>query len=143
MDWLCSIRNAVSASAIRRSLAGPGNASGYITSILEDSHNRIWVGTVGTGLFRFDPANGRFATWGTPENGLGNETISTIRESRDGKLWVATEGNGVYKFDPLSKTVSNISRNNSGSPMIPYSGLSKTFAAPSGLAREMGWHNSA
>ncbi len=62
-----------------------------ITSILQDRTGVVWVGTAGSGLFRYQ--NGRFTVLDT-EDGLADMTIRALQEDRDGRLWVAT-ANGL------------------------------------------------
>jgi signal transduction histidine kinase/ligand-binding sensor domain-containing protein/DNA-binding response OmpR family regulator len=64
---------------------------GRITSILQDRTGVVWVGTAGSGLFRYQ--NGRFTVL-EKEDGLADMTVRALREDRDGRLWVAT-ANGL------------------------------------------------
>jgi hypothetical protein len=58
-----------------------------ITSIVEDRTGVVWVGTEGSGLFRYQ--NRRFTVLET-KDGLADMTVRALAEDRDGTLWVAT-----------------------------------------------------
>jgi ligand-binding sensor domain-containing protein/signal transduction histidine kinase len=63
----------------------------------------LWVGTIGGGLNRFDPATGLFRTI-TTADGLPNNTIYGILPDDNGNLWLTT-GCGLVRFSPSSETI--------------------------------------
>jgi len=62
----------------------------------------IWVGTIGDGLLRYDPANGTTEKY-TTFNGLPSNFVNSVAYSDD-YLWLGTES-GICRFDPLKKNV--------------------------------------
>ena len=71
--------------------------------ILEDSQNRLWIGTIGNGLYCYDPPE---TVWGEREQQsvLGSHLDSNIAlsiiETRDGVIWVGTANPGSFcRFD--------------------------------------------
>ena len=56
-------------------------------TLLLDHRGRIWAGTAGDGLFRYDA--GRWARYST-DQGLPSNTVNMVTESADGVLWAAT-----------------------------------------------------
>ncbi|MCY1720267.1 response regulator [Prolixibacteraceae bacterium Z1-6] len=69
-------------------------------SILLDGNDKVWLGTWGIGLFRFDPATEEFSRYPIyPENrGTINkdyDAILDIFEDRNGNIWLGTNGGGV------------------------------------------------
>ncbi len=79
--------------------------SNHISCIYEDSKNRLWVGTYGTGLIRIirDENNNpkEFIQLKKNEenvNSLSNDNVFSVLESTDGNLWVATFGGGLNKI---------------------------------------------
>jgi ligand-binding sensor domain-containing protein len=67
----------------------------WIYDLFQDSKGRIWVGTWGGGLARFDADQW---TIFTAKNGLHCNEVTCIREDTRGELWVATD-RGLNKFD--------------------------------------------
>ncbi|WP_352421453.1 two-component regulator propeller domain-containing protein [Proteiniphilum sp.] len=74
----------------------------YVQDIFEDTEGKIWVSTFTKGLYRYDPAAGKWDVFlhdpsGT-RNILYNKLTSVFEDSRK-NLWVTTEGGGFYLFD--------------------------------------------
>jgi len=71
-----------------------------ITSIAEDGAGSLWVGTNGSGLFRY--ANHRWTSF-TSQDGLSDDNINSIVEDREGNLWVGTVS-GLDRFQNTAIT---------------------------------------
>ncbi len=77
----------------------PGEANpGYVYAMLEDSAGRLWVGSGGSGLYRFRPEASDFLIY-RPEPGnrraLSDDFVSALMEDRRGRLWVGTRSGGL------------------------------------------------
>ncbi len=75
-----------------------------VSSVYQDRSGRIWVGTFGGGLSRFDDPEGHFTRFRhDPEdpNSLCHDIIWDIVEDRSGTLWLGVE-NGLCRFEPES-----------------------------------------
>lgn len=69
-----------------------------IRSFVDDRAGRLWVGTFGAGLLRFDePSHALIATG---SNGLPDPRISKLLLDDDGSLLVATAGGGAARYSP-------------------------------------------
>ena len=67
----------------------------------EDKQGRIWIGTNGGGLGRYD---GKYlATFGK-KNGLKSSGISSLLADSKGNVWVGTREAGLYRFDGVYTT---------------------------------------
>ena len=74
-----------------------------MTAILEDPDRRLWIGTYGGGLERFDPETGQFAHFRhDPKDAtsLSGDRVAAIAEAADGRLWVGTMETGLNLLDP-------------------------------------------
>ena len=63
---------------------------------------KIWFGTIGKGLGRFDPdeeGKSTAFTYLTSEQGLVNDNIYSITEDKLENLWIGTNGGGVSRFN--------------------------------------------
>ncbi len=77
----------------------------YVVSAHTDSKNRMWLGTYGGGLLRFDYEDSTFKAF-TTTDGLSNNMVYSIEEDRQGNLWLATN-RGVSKFNPDALSFKN------------------------------------
>jgi signal transduction histidine kinase/ligand-binding sensor domain-containing protein len=71
-------------------------------TLFHDSHNNMWVGTLGQGLWRVRPggAGGAFVIERTTElTGLSSDGVISLMEDRDGNLWVGTS-EGLNRLVP-------------------------------------------
>lgn len=76
----------------------------YVFAIHVDRANRIWAGTWGGGVSRFDGT--QWTNFNT-RNGLAGNVVYSITEAEDGALWFGTD-HGVSRFD--GKTWQNYGR---------------------------------
>lgn len=62
----------------------------------------LWIGTFQDGLFRLNPASGRYEqfTKGAEDGSLGNDNIFALTKDKKGRLWIGTNGGGVNIFHP-------------------------------------------
>ncbi len=81
--------------------------SWYVTKIIIDTtsvHHIMWIGTYGSGLVRYDPQTGSYASYiPNTENPHGNEDVNDFAKDKKGKIWITTE-HGFYQFDPERKS---------------------------------------
>ncbi|HPR31570.1 MAG TPA: response regulator, partial [Prolixibacteraceae bacterium] len=68
----------------------PGN---YVASLLEDSHNNIWIGTYGKGVAqcRVDSLDRLICRTFTQKDGLSNNVVYGIQEDLNGNMWFSTD----------------------------------------------------
>ncbi|WP_418992975.1 two-component regulator propeller domain-containing protein [Alistipes sp.] len=82
-----------------------GLSNSSVTTILEDSHHTVWLGTW-DGLNAFNGRDMRTYKYDpSDENSLSNNVIREIIEQRPGTVWVATD-NGVNRLDLLNDRIS-------------------------------------
>ena len=78
-------------------------ASGlFISCMLEDKDNTIWIGTHDNGIYYYNPitkTKGHFETEPTNKNSLTTNTINAIYEDKNQNLWFSTEGGGLCKLN--------------------------------------------
>lgn len=68
----------------------------YLRHMIIDDEDRIWLGTLRSGLFVFDKDMNRIAVYNT-DNGFPSNTINHIMMDSRKDIWVAT-GEGLVKF---------------------------------------------
>jgi ligand-binding sensor domain-containing protein/two-component sensor histidine kinase len=76
------------------------NNSNTITTIAEDNTGKLWLGTWGKGLFRFNKKNGEIRHFyfdNSNPHSLSYNRIMSILVDSEGTIWVGTFGGGLNK----------------------------------------------
>ncbi|NQZ08744.1 MAG: response regulator, partial [Algicola sp.] len=92
-----------------------------ITSLYEDSKGRLWVGTRGGGLNRFDAETQRFIHFKhdvLKHHSLSHATILSIFEDSNKILWFGTAGGGLNRFDEPSNQFEHFKYSESDSDSL-------------------------
>ncbi|MDR3459638.1 MAG: two-component regulator propeller domain-containing protein [Verrucomicrobiae bacterium] len=69
-----------------------------IYDLYEDHEQRLWVATLGGGLFRYDAGGGLLHL--TSQSGLPTDFVRSVMEDREGNIWAGTEGGGLCRLKP-------------------------------------------
>jgi ligand-binding sensor domain-containing protein len=83
--------------------------SDALEAICVDKEGNIWVGSLGAGLFKFDPTKARFTQFrhlATDSNSVNADWISALLSDKDGNIWIGT-GNGLDRFNPQTGKFSH------------------------------------
>ncbi|MBC7873725.1 MAG: helix-turn-helix domain-containing protein [Ferruginibacter sp.] len=104
-DGLYRIENG---RVIRHYLKGTGKydlPSNQLTDMCRDpfTNNKIWIGTLGQGLVRWNVTAGTEKVY-TTDDGLPNNTIYSIVPDDKNNLWISTN-NGICRLNPGTGTV--------------------------------------
>jgi signal transduction histidine kinase/ligand-binding sensor domain-containing protein len=99
-----------------KKVAGIPDTSSFSYDIVEDAEGMLWIGSLGGGVYRFNPETGRFIAHYTHESGnpnsLCHNSVYALLFDKLGRLWIGTSGGGVsilkpktqefvsYKYDP-------------------------------------------
>ncbi len=75
-----------------------------VRSACTDKSGKLWFGTLGGGVSRYD---GKTFTNYTTREGLANNDVYSILEDKHGNLWFATYGGGVSRYDGKRFTTFN------------------------------------
>jgi len=90
-----------------------------------DKAGAIWIGTIGGGLERFDPATQLFTHYRHSDKdpgSLSSDTVQAICEDRDGVLWIGTE-NGLNRFDKKSGKFTRFLHEENNSTTLSYNNV--------------------
>jgi signal transduction histidine kinase/ligand-binding sensor domain-containing protein len=66
--------------------------------LYEDRQNRLWVATLGDGLFRYGSDGSVLHL--TTKDGLPNNFVRCVTEDREGNIWAGMEGGGLCRLKP-------------------------------------------
>jgi ligand-binding sensor domain-containing protein/class 3 adenylate cyclase len=83
---------------------------GYITSIYQSKHGEYWMGSLGSGLIKWDERAKKTTVY-NQSDGLPNDVIYGVVKDQKGYLWLSTN-KGLCQFDPNKKTVKNFTEIN-------------------------------
>lgn len=66
----------------------------YVSAICEDRSGKVWIGTFGSGLFRYDVQRNSVSS----VEGIGCNEVTGIVEDENGGIWVSTLA-GLYRYN--------------------------------------------
>lgn len=81
-----------------------------IYSMISDKQGRLWLGSMGRGVFLFDPRNGEFTLVSGShdlDRQFNRNIVSRIIKDRDGSLWFATQ-DGVINIPQPALQIRNL-----------------------------------
>ncbi|MBP1658183.1 MAG: Signal transduction histidine kinase [Bacteroidetes bacterium] len=74
-----------------------------VRSIAPGTGDSLWIAAAHDGLWKFDPASGRFERGSTTSFARAND----VMKDRNGKLWIATILDGLYVLDPHNGAIEH------------------------------------
>ena len=80
--------------------------AGTITVIAKDHHGALWLGTHGSGIFRFDPEQNTYVHF-QQQQGLNSNYINSILPDEKGNLWIST-ADGINYFNAEKSSIRNV-----------------------------------
>ncbi len=101
-----------------------------IISILEDSNNRLWIGTENNGLILYDLKTQKIQQfkYNPKENySIQNNSVWNLFEDQQGTIWIGLFKNGINKVDPFEQKFNHISDGPESKINLSY-GLVSSFA---------------
>ncbi|WP_431100528.1 two-component regulator propeller domain-containing protein [Roseateles noduli] len=108
-------------------------SAGTIRALAEDRDGQLWIGTIGHGLDRYDPVEGRFQHFRQADRALGglpDDRVQSLVVDGEGSLWVGTwkglarKRAGSDRFEPVFSTP--------GKPGLANKIVLSLFLAPDG-----------
>lgn len=77
----------------------------WVYTLFESRDGIVWIGTMGNGLWRYNPYNGKFTLYtyndsSSSTNGLRSNSINSIMETHDGTVWISTDRGGLSRYNP-------------------------------------------
>ena len=86
-----------------------------IKSVGLDLDDNLWIGTIGTGLIKFDTKTSKTELFAPLlhkdidiKSNLPSQDVYSVHIHKSGKIWLGT-GSGLCEFDPLTKTFTTYS----------------------------------
>jgi signal transduction histidine kinase/ligand-binding sensor domain-containing protein len=85
----------------------------YITALIEDDNQDLWIGTKSGGLNKYNIDTDEFTSYKNEEgnpNSLIHNRISALAKTSDGVIWIGTK-NGLCRFDFNANTFEHFNNN--------------------------------
>ncbi|WP_225035260.1 two-component regulator propeller domain-containing protein [Winogradskyella sp. SM1960] len=86
----------------------------YVNSLFKDNDNAIWIGTIGDGLFKFNPILNSFKSFNYDpknKNSISSHQINAVYQDSFNVLWIGTAQGGINKLDLFQKPFYSYSNN--------------------------------
>jgi signal transduction histidine kinase/ligand-binding sensor domain-containing protein/DNA-binding response OmpR family regulator len=92
-----------------------------VRDIIQDRNDNIWIATMGSGLWKYDPEADAFSRFvkDATENSISGNEIFDLHEDKNGKIWIATYRDGLNLFDPVNQTFECVLHPRSTSISLP------------------------
>ena len=77
----------------------------WISDILEASDGKIWIASMGNGVWVYDPRKQSYRHYAFEENyanGLRSNSVSAVMQDSRGNIWVSTDRGGLSRYVPDS-----------------------------------------
>jgi signal transduction histidine kinase/ligand-binding sensor domain-containing protein len=83
----------------------------FVHCIYQAKNQKVWVGTLGDGLFRISSSNEvrHFTHDPTDKHSLPVNAVTTVFEDSNENIWVGTEGGGLCRFNPETENFKRYS----------------------------------
>ncbi|OQP51338.1 hypothetical protein A4H97_27560 [Niastella yeongjuensis] len=104
----------------------PSEKGTSFSTMDEDCHKNLWIGSYGKGLFIKKAAEQRFSPfigYGDENSLPANLVIESVKAAADGQIWVGTYGNGLYVINPANATVTHYVNNKKDPFSVSYNDI--------------------
>lgn len=89
-------------------------ASIFCQDITEDQQGNIWIATIGSGVFCYNPRTHHCTNYlhndDNPKS-LSSNDVSSITIDAEGNIWFSTDRGGICRFDHIDKSFTSYSKN--------------------------------
>lgn len=94
--------------------------NGFITSIEQDKLGNFWIGSNGTGIAVYYPAQKRFQVFNHGNSGLPIDKIQSIFCDHAGRIWIGSLGGGLCLYKVSTNSFERFDENYSLSNNVVY-----------------------
>ncbi len=80
----------------------------YVWSMAFDRDTILWIGTLGNGVFRYDPKRKSIRNYTTQNSELKTDYVISVLPAKDGNIYIGTSG-GACRYNPTDKKLTTVS----------------------------------
>lgn len=92
---------------IRRHDTNSDIENSYVWGMDFDKKGTLWIGTLGNGVFKYDPQRHTSEHFNSTNSGLGSDFIISMVISKDGNIYMGTNA-GLYKYNPIDRKITPV-----------------------------------
>lgn len=85
----------------------------WIFHLMEDSRGRIWVASMGSGVWKYDPKDNSYKKYDNDPkkpNSLSSSSVSSIMEDSRGQIWFSTDRGGICRYNEADDNFTTFSK---------------------------------
>ena len=86
----------------------------FVNSLFKDNENTIWIGTIGDGLYKYNPILNSFGHFNydlNDKNSISSRQINAVYQDSFNVIWVGTAQGGINKLDLFQKPFYSYTNN--------------------------------
>lgn len=85
----------------------------WIFYLMEDSRGRIWIASMGSGIWKYDPKDGSYKKYDNDSqnpHSLSSNSVSSVMEDSRGEIWLSTDRGGICRYNEASDDFTTFSK---------------------------------
>ncbi len=85
----------------------------FCQDIAEDKNGYIWISTIGSGVYRYNPANGKARQYTHSDNdttSISSNDVSSMTIDHAGNIWFSTDRGGICRYNAGKDNFTSYSR---------------------------------
>lgn len=85
----------------------------WIFYLMEDSRGRIWITSMGNGLWKYDPRDNSYKRYDNDPknpNSLSSNSVSSVMEDSRAQIWFSTDRGGICRYNEADDDFTTFSK---------------------------------
>lgn len=85
----------------------------WIFHIMEDSKGRIWIASMGSGIWKYTPDDNSYKKYNhdpKDASSLSSNSVSSVMEDSKGQIWLSTDRGGICRYNEKENNFTTFSK---------------------------------